>query len=126
MRCIPGSCDKTVSIRFESSWPSYEVLLTEKKGTSLPVLQRGEKKEPGNYRLVSLSAVPGKIMEQILMEAMVRPIQEKEVIQDSQHGFTKGKSFLTNLVAIYDRVTAMVNKGRPLGVSTQISVSPST
>ncbi|CAM4608765.1 unnamed protein product [Lepidochelys kempii] len=55
-------------------------------------------------------------MEQVLKESILKHLEERKVIRNSQHGFTKSKSCLTNLIAFYDEITGSVDEGKVVDV----------
>ncbi|KAM3675667.1 triadin isoform 20-T20 [Ammospiza maritima maritima] len=101
---------------FEKSWQSGGVPTDLKKGNIMPIFKMGDKEEPGNDRSVSLPPVSGKIMEKLLLETLLRHKENNEMTGDSQYGMTKVESCLTNFLASYDRVTAVVDEGRATGI----------
>jgi len=77
---------------------------------------KGKKEDPGNYRLVSFTSIPGKTMEHLFLDVIMKQVEEKKVIRSNQHGFTRGKSCLTNVIAFYDGMTVWVDEGRAVDV----------
>ncbi|CAM4618405.1 unnamed protein product [Lepidochelys olivacea] len=105
-----------LAIIFENSWRSGEVPDDWKNANVVPIFKKGKKEDPGNYRPVSLTSVPGKIVEQVLKESILKHLEERKEIRNSQHGFTMGKSCLTNLIAFYDEITGSVDEGKAVDV----------
>jgi len=62
-----------------------------------------EKSRTGSYRLVSLTSVPMKVKAQIILKTASKYMKDKKVTGNSQHGFTKRKPHLTNLIAFYEK-----------------------
>jgi len=52
-----------LSVIFERSWRTGEVLEDWRKANVAPVFRKGKKEDPGNYGPVSLTCIPGKVME---------------------------------------------------------------
>ncbi|CAM5090507.1 unnamed protein product [Eretmochelys imbricata] len=55
-------------------------------------------------------------MEQVLEESILKHLEERKMIRNSKHGFTTGKSCLTNLIAFYDEITGSVDMGKAVDV----------
>jgi hypothetical protein len=89
---------------------------TWKTGTIVPLHKGGTKDSPANYRPVSLTSVVCKIFESIMKEEIVRHLEQHNLILQTQHGFLKGRSCLTNLLTFLEDVTRSIDKGIPVDV----------
>jgi len=87
-----------------------------KNGNITYIFKNSRKDDLGNCQHVSLTSVLKNIMEQILLEAMLKHVDKRELIWDNQHGFTKGRSYLAKLDTFHDDITASVDKGRAIDV----------
>jgi len=55
-------------------------------------------------------------MEQLTLDVISKQVEEEKVIGNGQHGFTKGKSCVTNLIAFHDGRTSWVDEGAAVDV----------
>ena len=81
-----------------------------------PIYKKGRKDDLGNYRPVSLTSIPGKLMEQLIQSTILQHMRDNQGIRHSQHGFMKGRSCLTDLISFYDRATCLLDDGKAVDV----------
>ena len=74
---------RPLSIVFEWSWQLGEVPGDWKRANFTPILKQSRKEELGSYRPVSLTSVPGKLTENIILESTSKYMKDKRVIGSS-------------------------------------------
>lgn len=105
----------SLSVIFERSWGMGKVPEDWRKA-NVTHLQKGKKDDVENYRPVSLTYVPGKVVELFILDVISKLVEEREVIRHSQHGFTKGQSCVINLIAFCAVMTIWVDEGKAVDV----------
>ena len=105
-----------LTIIFNKSMSSGEVPSDWKIANVTPIFKKGSKSKTENYRPVSLTSVPCKLMESIIRDKVVNHLTINHLIKSSQHGFMKHKSVTTNLLEFLEKVTATVDGGNPLDI----------
>ena len=82
----------------------------------VPIHKKGDKDDPGNYRPVSLTSVPCKVLESIIRDELMRHLQEEGLFADAQHGFRPGRSCATQLLLAIEEWSSSVERGDPVDV----------
>jgi hypothetical protein len=105
-----------LTIVFRTSFAESVIPADWKDANVTPIFKKGTKWDPGNYRPVSLTSICCKVMESIIRDDLVAHLDANGLINPSQHGFMHGKSCCSNLLEFFEKVTSVVDEGKPMDV----------
>lgn len=85
-----------------------------KIGEVTPIFKKGSKQSPTNYRPVSLTSVPCKVLESIIRDQMMEHLNSSQLLHDAQHGFRSKRSCTTQLLTTMEDWSKMIEGGKPV------------
>jgi len=106
-----ASVAQPLAIMFQESFQSAILPSDWKSANIIPIFKKGDKTDPNNYTPVSLTSVPDKIMESIIKDSITIFLEQNQIISHSQHGYTKDRSCLTNLLESVEQWTQVLDNG---------------
>ena len=105
-----------LSMIFQQSFEARTLPADWKTANIVPIFKKGDRTDRANYHPVSLTSVPCKIMESIIKEKLTKLLDSHQLLCKEQHGFSRVRSCLTNLLetldeTVYSTVPEMTFKG---------------
>ena len=82
-----------------------------------PIHKKGDRTDPSNYRPVSLTSQICKVLESIIRDAIVKHLNDHNLLNNAQHGFRDGRSCLTNLLETLEKWTEIIDEGDCIDVA---------
>lgn len=82
-----------------------------KKGLVVPIFKKGSKQDPSNYRPISLTSIPCKILEAILREGIMDHLNTHQLLSPDQYGFRPKRSCAAQLLHTLQEWSQMIEEG---------------
>nr|VZI22024.1 unnamed protein product [Spirometra erinaceieuropaei] len=108
---LAGELSKPLSMLFHTSFETGYLPPDWKSAWITPLHKGGSRVSANNYRPVSLTSICCKIMEKIIKQQLMQFLEQNHLLSDSQHGFRKGRSCVTNLLYCLEHWTRAVDRG---------------
>ena len=83
-----------------------------------PIHKKNSRKSPANYRPISLTSIPCKILEHLIYSSVYNHLEVNSILCDAQHGFRKKRSCETQLIVTINEIASRVNLGEQVDVLT--------
>ena len=74
-----------------------------------PIFKKGSRRESSNFRPVSLTSQPCKVLERIIRKHIQQHVEQHGLLTPHQHGFVQRKSCQTNLLEAFEDWTSILD-----------------
>ena len=101
---------------FEKSIQEAKIPENWKLAHVTAIFKSGSTSKSENYRPISLTSVPGKIMERLILEEIVDNMKQNQLFSKSQHGFLTVRSCTTQLLEFLEDITTALDQGDDVDV----------
>ena len=98
-----------LSFIYQQSINTGEVPPDWKHANVVTIFKKGSRSEAANYRPVSLTSVPGKLLEHIIYRSIMIHLNSFDILLDAQHGFRPGRSCEMQLINTVEHLARSVN-----------------
>jgi len=113
---IKGDISYPLTLLFQRIMDDREVPEERREENVVSIFKNKRRGEASSYRPVSLTSQTSKVFESIIRDEVVSFFERHGVIKETEHGFRNGKSCLTNLLVILDRITRCIDEGGNMDV----------
>ena len=94
------------TILFQASLNQATVPDDWRRALISPIFKKGDPLQPANYRPVSLTSIPCKVLEHIIFSHIMKHNDTNKFLCSNQHGFRKKRSCTSQLVNIIDSLSS--------------------
>ena len=107
---------KPLTLLFNLSLSEKNLPEIWRKGIITALFKKGAKNLASNYRPISLTSIICKLLERIIVDCIIQHLTENNVYDKKQHGFTKKRSTVTNLLEALNVWTEALSHHLPVDV----------
>src|SRR5437867_2173104 len=107
---------KPLCLLFNRSLDRNEIPDDWKRANITPIFKKGDKSNVENYRPISLTSFYGKVFEKIIKQDVEEEFVNGNFIKKTQHGFSKGRSCLSNLLICQESIIDSIDNGSSIDI----------
>jgi hypothetical protein len=116
LQLVAHEISPALTLLYRASLKSGTVPQDWKLAHVSPIFKKGERYCAENYRPISLTSIPCKIMEHVIVHAMMNHMETNRLLHPEQHGFRRQRSCETQLIGLVDELTQELENGHQTDV----------